>query len=279
MFGFNSQPKNGKEVSIFDREAIDEFVESITKRFSDTLEKEITDQLKKLTVEYKRDDQNAINTGITARPEEAIKRWVCPRIPKWVNPDMLTGLGVFAILMVAVGFILGFFDRYYLGLVVVGLFLHWFGDSFDGSLARFRKKTRPNYGYYIDHIVDAIAVIIFGIGLGLSGFVKIELGLLFSAVYLAVILHVDLVTYVQNQFKYSFGLIGPTEIRIMGVFVTAYMFLSPVKYYHVWGYSLTQYDLVFLTMSILISIVLVVSILQKGIELDRIDRLKWEEKK
>ncbi len=278
MFGFNnSKPNSNHEFNIFDKESMDALVESITQRFSDTFEKEIAEQLKKIKIEYKRDEQNAINTGITARPEEAIKRWVCPRIPKWVNPDMLTGLGVIAILMVAAGFVLGFFNKYYLGLVVVGLILHWFGDSFDGSLARYRKKTRPNYGYYIDHIVDALAIMVFGIGLGLSGFVKIELGLLFTAVYLAMMLHVDMITYVQNEFRYSFGLIGPTEIRIMGIFVTIYMFLAPVRYFDIYGHSLTQYDLVFAGMSVAMFVVLVFSILQKGIELDRIDRETWVE--
>lgn len=262
--------------NIFERHYFDEFVENLVKELDKNFDIDIRYIVQKLKVEYKRDKQDAINTGITAYPEERIKEWVCPRIPKWINSDHLTALGVFAIILVAIGFILGFQDRIYLLLVVVGLFLHWFGDSFDGSLARYRKKTRPNYGYYIDHMVDAIAIIIFALGLGISGFVRIDLALLFAIMYMALMIHVELVTFVQNKFKYSFGLIGPTEIRIMGIFVTIYMFLAPVRYFDIYGHSLTQYDLVFAGMSVAMFVVLVFSILQKGIELDRIDRGKWK---
>ncbi len=261
--------------NIFERHYFDEFVENLVKELDKNFDIDIRDIVQKLKVEYKRDKQDAINTGITAYPEERIKEWVCPRIPKWINSDHLTALGVFAIILVAIGFILGFQDRIYLLLVVVGLFLHWFGDSFDGSLARYRKKTRPNYGYYIDHMVDAIAIIIFALGLGISGFVRIDLALLFAIMYMALMIHVELVTFVQNRFKYSFGLIGPTEMRILGVFITIYMYLAPVKYYNVVGYYISQYDIAFLIMSGLMGVVLLFSILQKAVELDKKDREKW----
>lgn len=263
-------------VNIFDRHYIDEFIEKLVDGLNGNFEKEIREQIQKLRVEYKRDKQDAINTGITAKVEESIKEWVCPRIPSWINSDHLTALGVVAIFIVAAGFILGFYDRIYLLLVVFGLFLNWFGDSFDGSLARYRKKTRPNYGYYIDHMVDAIVIIIFSLGVGISGFVRIDLALLFAIMYMAFMIHVELVTFVQNTFKYSFGLVGPTEMRIFGVFITIYMYLAPVEYFKILHWHISQYDIAFLVMSILMSIVLFISILKKGIELDRIDKGRWK---
>ena len=273
----NSDEKDiSKGLHIFENESVDEFVERFLSRLNNSLEKEIRGQIDKLKVEYKRDRQNAINTGITAKVEEDIKEWVCPRIPKWINSDHLTILGVIAIFIVAVGFILGFSERLYLLLVPVGLFLNWFGDSFDGSLARYRKKTRPNYGYYIDHMVDAIVVIIFALGLGISGFVRIDLALLFAIMYMALMIHVELVTFVQNSFKYSFGLIGPTEMRIFGVLITIYMYIAPVEYFKVFNQYISQYDIAFLLMSIGMAVVLFFSILKKGIELDKIDKAKWK---
>ena len=93
--------------------------------------------------------------------------------------------------MVSLGFYFGFLNRYYLVFVVLGLAVNWFGDSFDGSIARYRKRTRPKYGYYIDKIVDAIVVIIFGLGLGLSGFVRLEVSLLLACVYPVSYTHLD----------------------------------------------------------------------------------------
>lgn len=122
-------------------------------------------------VKYSRGrEQQAINTAITGKAEEKAKEWICPRIPEWINSDHLTVLGYIGMIITALGFVLGFMNRWYILLIPFGLFVNWFGDSFDGSIARYRKKTRPKYGYYIDKIVDAIAVITLALGIGLSGF-------------------------------------------------------------------------------------------------------------
>jgi len=228
-----------------------------------------------LKVEYKRDKQNATNTAITAKVEEKAKEWICPRVPDWMTSDVLTVIGVLGIIMVAIGFVVGFFTKIYLILVPLGLIVNWFGDSFDGSIARYRKKTRPNYGYYIDKIVDAVVIIICALGLGLSGFVKIEYSLLFASVYLALMLHADLIVHVQNQCKNSFGLFGPTEIRIIGIFVAIYMYFTNIQYFDIYGHFLTQYDIGILVLSMIMFLVLIISILQKGIELNKQDTLGW----
>ena len=276
MFGFNNDDRKKREDNIFDAKSIDEFVERLREKFGRTFEEEIRKQLDKLKIQYKRDEQNAINTGLTAHAEEKAKEWICPRIPQWVNSDMLTVLGFLSSFIIAVGFILGFANRWYLLLVIIGLILNWFGDSFDGSLARYRHKTRPNYGYYIDHITDGLTITVLGLGLGLSGFVRVEIALAFIIMYLMLMMHVELVTYVENEFKYSFGLFGPTEFRIIGILLAVVMFFIPVKYFDIWGYTLTQYDL-FATFAVVVMfIILISSIVSKGVELDEIDRAKWK---
>jgi phosphatidylglycerophosphate synthase len=236
---------------------------------------EIVFDLENLKVQYKRDKQDTVNTAITAKVEEKLKEIICPRIPLWMGPDHLTVIGVLGILMVCLGFIFGFMDRNYLVLVVLGLVVNWFGDSFDGSIARYRKKTRPNYGYYIDKIVDAVVIILFGLGLGLSGFVKIEIALLLVSVYLALMLNVDLIVYVDNQCKNSFGWFGPTEIRIIGIFATVFMYFLPVNYYEIYGYLGTQYDIGVFILSLIMFLILLVSIVTKGIELHKKDIKNW----
>jgi len=277
MFRFNNEGRKDRdEINIFDAKSIDEFIERLRERFGKTFEEEIKKQLDRLKIQYKRDEQNAINTGLTAHAEEKAKEWICPRIPQWVNSDMLTVLGFLSSFIIAAGFVLGFANRWYLILVVVGLILNWFGDSFDGSLARYRHKTRPNYGYYIDHITDGLTVTVLGLGLGLSGFIRVEIALAFIIMYLMLMMHVELVTYVENEFKYSFGLFGPTEFRIIGILLAVVMFFIPVKYFDIWGYTLTQYDL-FATFAVVVMfIILISSIVSKGVELDEIDRAKWK---
>lgn len=236
---------------------------------------EIVFDLENLKVKYKRDTQDTVNTAITAKIEEKAKEYICPRIPQWMNPDHLTLIGVLGIVMVAFGFIFGFFNRYYLILVILGLIVNWFGDSFDGSIARYRKKTRPHYGYYIDKIVDAVVIIIFGLGLGLSGFAKIEISLLMSCIYLALMLNVDLLVYVENKCQNSFGWFGPTEIRIIGIIATVAMFFIPINYYTIYSYTVTLYDILLFALSVIMFLILVISIVTKGIELHKKDTKNW----
>lgn len=227
-------------------------------------------------VKYSRGkEQQAINTAITGKAEEKAKEWICPRIPDWVSPDMLTVLGYIGMVVTGLGFVFGFFNRWYILLIPFGLLVNWFGDSFDGSIARYRKKGRPKYGYYIDKIVDSVAVITLALGIGLSGFFKIEIALLFASLYLALMFHVDLVTHVQGQNRNAFGLIGPTEIRIVGALFSIYMFFSKVRYLDVYGYVVTQYDIGLFVLSVVMAAVLFVSIIKKGIELHKIDTKDW----
>ncbi len=227
-------------------------------------------------VKYSRGkEQQAINTAITGKAEEKAKEWICPRIPNWVSPDMLTVLGYIGMVITGLGFVFGFFNRWYILLIPFGLLVNWFGDSFDGSIARYRKKGRPKYGYYIDKIVDSVAVITLALGIGLSGFFKIEIALLFASLYLALMFHVDLVTHVQGQNRNAFGLIGPTEIRIVGALFSIYMFFSKVRYLDVYGYVVTQYDIGLFVLSVVMAAVLFVSIIKKGIELHKIDTKDW----
>lgn len=252
-----------------------EIVEEIRLWFEDIRTGEIVFDLENFKVVYKRDSQQAINTGITAKVEEKLKEIICPRIPEWMGPDHLTIIGIIGMMVVSVGFPLGFVNRYFLVFVPLGLIINWFGDSFDGSIARYRKKTRPNYGYYIDKIVDAVALIILVVGLGFSGFVRMEVSLLLGCMYLALMLNVDLLTYVKGISKNSFGWFGPTEIRIIGIIVAIAMFFLSINTYEISGYLVTQYDIVVLVLSVLMLIILLVDIFKNGIELHREDIKNW----
>jgi phosphatidylglycerophosphate synthase len=260
---------------VLDEKKWEEFINNVEDRLEDILGKEVEIDFSNLKIEYKRDEQDAVNTAITANIEEKAKEYICPRIPKWMGPDHLTIIGIIGIAITSIGFILGFIDRIWLLLVPLGLIINWFGDSFDGSIARYRKRTRPNYGYYIDKIVDAVVIIMFALGIGLSGFVKIEIALLLASVYLAMMLHVDLIVYVQKKSQNSFGIFGPTEIRIIGILATVVMYLMPIQYYNIYDHYITQYDFGVFGISVIMFIMLIVSIIRKGKELHEQDIKNW----
>src|SRR3546814_8811472 len=89
-------------------------------------------------------------------------------LPAWVTPDQLTTLGFAGAVLVAAGYLLSWFDSEWLGLSLAGYIVNWFGDSLDGSLARWRSIERPNYGYFVDHSVDAIATLLMISEIGMS---------------------------------------------------------------------------------------------------------------
>ena len=268
--------KNSELFTLLQEGKVEEFFDELGNVFESLGEDIRNFNLDDWAVKYSRGEkQRAINTAITGKAEEKAKEWICPRIPQWINSDHLTILGYIGILITSIGMIFGFVNRWYVTLVPIGLFINWFGDSFDGSIARYRNKGRPNYGYYIDKIIDSVAVITLALGFGLSGFIKIEISLLFACIYLALMSHVDLVVHVQGQSRNAFGLFGPTEIRIIGVFFSIYLFFSKVMYLNIWGNLLTQFDLGMLILTAIMAMILFFSIIKKGIELNKIDTKDW----
>jgi len=87
-------------------------------------------------------------------------------------------------LLVGVGFVLTFYSINWLWLSIAGLAINWYGDSLDGTLARYRNTQRPIYGYYVDHTVDCINEAMMFTGAGLSAFMHLPLALFLFIIYL-----------------------------------------------------------------------------------------------
>jgi phosphatidylglycerophosphate synthase len=102
-----------------------------------------------------------------------------------------------------------------LWIVNICLFLNWFGDSLDGTLARVRDRQRPRYGYYVDHVVDVVAISLLMGGMALSGHLSPTIAAFFLVGYLLLSSEVFLATHVLNKFQISFFKFSPTELRIL----------------------------------------------------------------
>lgn len=100
-------------------------------------------------------------------------------------------------------------------LAIVFLVLNWFGDSLDGTLARVRNQQRPRYGFYIDHILDAIGSVFLFAGLAMSGYMSERVAIGLSVVYLLLSIETYLATYSLGEFHLSFAAFGPTELRLL----------------------------------------------------------------
>jgi phosphatidylglycerophosphate synthase len=153
--------------------------------------------------------------GLTTKLEKRVLLWLAARMPAWVNSDHLTALGLLAMLGAGAAYWMGGHDVRWLHAVNALLVLNWFGDSLDGTLARFRDRCRPRYGFYVDHMVDMFGALFLLGGLALSGYMSAPVaGALLLAYYLLSI-NVYLATYTLGVFQISFGGLGGTELRLM----------------------------------------------------------------
>jgi archaetidylinositol phosphate synthase len=153
-------------------------------------------------------------TFLLAAPEQRVLEWIAQRLPARVMPDHLTALGVLAAAGIAVAHALSNEGDGWLWAASALLVVHWLGDSLDGTLARVRRSERPRYGYYLDHLVDAVATAMIGIGLGLSPHLLLATGLIVVVAYLVLSINTYLETQALGVFSLGYGRFGPTEARI-----------------------------------------------------------------
>lgn len=164
-----------------------------------------------------------IQENILARHERRVLNWLCARMPAWVTPDLLTALGVFGAVLTFAGYAASNLAEDWLWLAIVGYVVQWFGDSMDGSLARFRKIERPSYGYFIDHSCDGLTTALIVWGIGTTPYVTMDVVMVALVGYLLLSIHAYLSARVLGEFKLSYLAAGPTELRFLLIGLTIMM--------------------------------------------------------
>ena len=147
--------------------------------------------------------------------EERVSIWLAERQPVWMTSDMLTNLGALGSVLFVIGCALANGNINYLWLACFGLFLHWYGDSLDGWLARVRHRERPVYGFFIDHMFDVITTILIFVGVGFSPMFRMDVSLLALAGYLSLSVYTYVSTILKSEFRLTYGGFGPTEFRML----------------------------------------------------------------
>lgn len=175
-------------------------------------------------------DAVRIQTSVLNALEKKVLVWLAHRQPKWVSSDMLTYLGSFGALVIALGYILSAWNINFLWLSSLGFVINWYGDSLDGTLARVRQTQRPVYGYYLDHTIDAINEVMIFVGVGLSGLMHIEIAMLALIIYLLMTINVSINAHLKKEFKLTYAKMGPTEFRIIMIVVnTLFVLIRPLR--------------------------------------------------
>src|SRR3982074_3100565 len=160
-------------------------------------------------------DARREQTSILAPLERAALRGLARRMPGFVNSDHLSLLGFVAMFLAGVCYAASRQNPLMLHLVNVCIFLNWFGDSLDGTLARFRNRQRPRYGFYVDHIIDSFGAIFLMTGLAASTYIDWRVAAALLVAFLLLSIESYLATYTLGVFRLSYAKFGPTEIRIL----------------------------------------------------------------
>jgi len=165
-----------------------------------------------------------INKSFSRSLEKKVLLYLASRMDKSVKPDHLTNIGLFGAFLILIGYYLCHFGYAFLWLASLGFFINWFGDSLDGTVARYRKIERPLYGFYIDHNVDAMTTFIIGVALGISPFMRFDIAMYLIIAYFLLSLHTYINSYLAGFFKISYNSVGPTEVRLIAIIANTILF-------------------------------------------------------
>jgi phosphatidylglycerophosphate synthase len=158
---------------------------------------------------------NRVNESLLRPLERRALGWAVVRIPSWVLPDHLTALGLLGAVAAGAGYLLSRWSLPWLWLANMGLFVHWLGDSLDGSLARYRRIERPRYGFFVDETSDVLSQTIMFLCLGLSPCTHFAIACLGLIAYQMAMTYSLIVAQVRNTAYIAFFGFGPTEIRAL----------------------------------------------------------------
>ena len=164
-------------------------------------------------MEYR--EAKRVQASLLADIEKRCLIWMAQRLPGWVNSDNLTVLAAVAMLGIGISYALAPGYPALLLLVVFLLAVNWFGDSLDGTVARVRRHERPRYGFYVDHVLDAVGILFLFGGLVLGGFMSPAIGAGFMLAYYLLNIEIALATHSVGVFRISYWKFGPTELRIL----------------------------------------------------------------
>ena len=153
--------------------------------------------------------------SLLASVERQLLIAIARRLPPWISSDQLTLLGLVSMPAAGLAFAAVRSTPWNAALFALALAANWFGDSLDGTLARVRQQPRPNYGYYVDHVIDLGGTAALIAGVAASGLLHPSIAIAMLAAYLLVSAETYLATHAVGVFRLSFGGIGPTELRIL----------------------------------------------------------------
>jgi phosphatidylglycerophosphate synthase len=223
-----------------------------------------------------------IQTSVLNAMEKKLLVAIASRMPRQVTSDTLTVIGVLGAVVCFIGFVLSNVSLQFLWLVVIGLFINWYGDSLDGTVARVRGTQRPIYGYFLDHNVDVLNEALLFIGAGLSPLISLPVALFALTGYFALTIYTCICQICKNEFRLTYLGLGPTEFRlIIQVLLICFMYIPGLndvqKQFTVsFGdevFSFSLFDFIIMGIAVLLYVMYAISFHRDRKKLAKIDPL------
>lgn len=208
-----------------------------------------------------------INDIFLASLERPALQWLAAHTPSWIGPDHMTVLGLFGSFVIFISYWLTHISPAYLWLASLGFVINWYGDSLDGTIARFRRQERPVYGFFVDHTVDAISEVLVFLGLGLSPYVRFDLACMALIGYLLLSVLVYIRTCVKGEFVISYGKLGPTEARLIAIGANTLIFFIGNPQFTMLTLTRSVYDWLVMGIVVLLFVIFLTSTISQAIVL------------
>ena len=215
--------------------------------------------------------QRRVHDMLLGRFERPTLQWLARHTPAGMTPDTMTILGILGSVTIFAGYSLCLFSPGFLWLATFGFILNWYGDSLDGTLARYRKIERPRFGFFVDHTVDAFSQVMIFVGLGFSPYVRLDIATLALVGYLLVSIVAYIHAYVTGTFQISYARIGPTEMRAIAILINLVVFFFGNPGYSLFGRTITLFDSVVMVIAIALMVVYASTSIRSAFRLAGID--------
>lgn len=175
-----------------------------------------------------------VGHSILSTPETRFKKWLVPKIPAAIETHHLT---LMTLVWAAMNVYLGFRAQkslaalWWVSLMIV---LQYVTDLLDGELGRQRDTGLIKWGFYMDHFLDFV----FLCSLVFVGYMISPPGLQIWYFALLVILGGYMVNSflsfaATNDFEiYHYG-IGPTETRVVFIFINTYLIFFGTRHFQI----------------------------------------------
>jgi phosphatidylglycerophosphate synthase len=155
------------------------------------------------------------NRSFFAAGEQKLIRLLVSQLPSYVTPLLLTGIGVAGSFLASLALIACNWSNVWLAALTFGIALNWFGDSLDGSLARYRGVERPRFGFLVDHTCDLFSQLLIIVSFGFSPYLSVFSALIILICYLFFSAYTYIRAATQRIHQMAYIGIGATEFRIL----------------------------------------------------------------